>query len=44
VLPNAVAALRDLGWIPAPYCRNDEIADAVVELVERAIALRLRPR
>ena len=45
ILPNTIADLRRLGWLDDTSHFNDTgIADAVVELVERAIALRLRPR
>jgi len=43
VLPNVVDELRRLGWARNGGLLNDAIGDAVVELVERAIALGLRP-
>lgn len=44
ILPNAVDDLRRLGWLNGADHRVDAaVLDAVTELVERAIALRLRP-
>ena len=43
VLPNVAGDLRLLGWTTNRGFLNDAVADAVVELVERAIALGLRP-
>jgi hypothetical protein len=43
VLPNVVDELRRLGWVTNGGLLNDKVCDAVVELVERAIALGLRP-
>jgi hypothetical protein len=44
ILPDAVADLKRLGWLnEACHSSNSAIADAVVELTERALALRLRP-
>ena len=43
VLPNVADDLRLLGWTTNRGFLNDAVADAVVELVERAIALGLRP-
>jgi len=44
ILPNAVDDLCRLGWLDdAGHSSNSAIADAVVELTERALALRLRP-
>jgi hypothetical protein len=44
ILPEAVADLKRLGWLnEACQSSNSAIADAVVELTERALALRLRP-
>ncbi len=40
VLPNVADDLRRLGWTTNMGFLNDAVADAVVELVERAIALR----
>jgi hypothetical protein len=43
ILPNAVGDLVALGWLPAASRGDPEIiTDAVVELAERALALRLR--
>jgi len=43
ILPNAVDDLRCLGWLDGADQRNNSaVADAVVGLVERALALRLR--
>ncbi len=39
VLPNVADDLRRLGWTTNRGFLNDAVADAVVELVERAIAL-----
>ncbi len=39
VLPNVAGDLRLLGWTTNRGFLNDAVADAVVELVERAIAL-----
>ncbi len=39
VLPNVADDLRLLGWTTNRGFLNDAVADAVVELVERAIAL-----
>jgi hypothetical protein len=45
ILPNAVADLARLGWLDAAgRGHNGAVADAVVELTERAIVLGLRPR
>jgi hypothetical protein len=45
ILPNAIADLARLGWLDAASRgHNGAVADAVVELVERAIELGLRPR
>jgi hypothetical protein len=44
ILPDAVVDLKRLGWLnDACHSSNSAIADAVVELTERALALRLRP-
>jgi hypothetical protein len=44
ILPNAVVDLRRLGWLDdANQCNGSTIANVVVGLVERALALRLRP-
>lgn len=44
ILPSALADLRRLGWIDgAGDLNGSAVADAVVELTERALALRLRP-
>jgi len=44
ILPDAVVDLKRLGWLnDACHSSNSAIADAVVELAERALALRLRP-
>ena len=44
ILQNAVDDLRRLGWLDGADHRVDAaVLDAVAELVERAIALRLRP-
>ena len=44
ILPDAVVDLKRLGWLnEACHSSNSAIADAVVELTERALALRLRP-
>jgi hypothetical protein len=44
VLPNAIDDLRRLGWLSAAdRAIESAVADAVVELTERALALRLRP-
>lgn len=44
ILPNAVDDLCRLGWLDGADHRVDAaVLDAVAELVERAIALRLRP-
>jgi hypothetical protein len=44
ILSNAVDDLRRLGWLDDAAHRSDAgVADAVVGLVERAIALKLRP-
>ena len=43
ILPDAVADLKRLGWLDDAGHSNSAIADAVVELTERALALRLRP-
>ena len=44
VLPNVADDLRRLGWTANRDFLNDAVADAVVELVERAIALGYRRR
>jgi hypothetical protein len=44
ILPDALADLRSLGWFGAAgNCNDAAVADAIVGLVERALALRLRP-
>jgi hypothetical protein len=44
ILQNAVDDLRRLGWLDGADHRVEAaVLDAVAELVERAIALRLRP-
>ena len=44
ILPSAVDDLCRLGWLDGANHRIDaSVLDAVAELVERAIALRLRP-
>jgi len=44
ILPNAVDDLCRLGWLDgADHSSDSAIADAVVELTERALALRLQP-
>ena len=42
-LPNVVDDLRLLGWTTNRGFLDDAVADAVVELVARAVALGLRP-
>ncbi len=44
VLPNVADDLRLLGWTTNRDFLNDAVADAVVQLVERAIALGYRRR
>jgi hypothetical protein len=44
VLPNAIEDLCQLGWLDGTTRSGNAVADAVVELAERALALRLRPR
>ncbi len=43
VLQGAIADLDSLGWLRGAARRHDAVADAVVELVDRAIRLGLRP-
>ena len=43
VRPNAIEDLRKLGWLDGTGCSGNAVADAVVELAERAILLGLRP-
>ena len=44
ILANAVADLIDLGWLDdAGHHIDAAVGDAVVGLVERALALRLKP-
>jgi len=44
VLPNAIDDLRHLGWLStSDRATESAVADAVVELAERAILLGLRP-
>jgi len=43
VLQGAIADLDSLGWLRGAARWNGAVADAVVELVERAIRLGLRP-
>jgi hypothetical protein len=43
VLPNVVDELRRLGWTTNGGLLDDAVGDAIVELVERAIAMGLRP-
>jgi hypothetical protein len=42
VLPEGVADLRGTGWLTGD-ADNDAVADAVLGLVQRALATRLRP-
>jgi hypothetical protein len=45
MLLDALADLRRLGWLDAAgHCNASAVADAVVGLVGRALALGLRPR
>jgi hypothetical protein len=45
ILPSAINDLRGLGWLDAAGRGHvGAVADAVAELVERAIELGLRPR
>jgi hypothetical protein len=42
--PNITADLADLGWLPAPNrVDKDALARALIELLERAIEVRLTP-
>jgi hypothetical protein len=42
--PNITADLADLGWLPEPdRVDKDALAGALIELIERAIAMRVRP-
>jgi hypothetical protein len=42
IFPNAIADLRRLGWLDdAAHCDGSALADAVVGLVERPVALGL---
>jgi hypothetical protein len=43
ILPDVIEDLRQLGWVVGAWRLDDAVADAVVELIERAIALGLRP-
>jgi hypothetical protein len=43
ILPDVIEDLDRLGWLVSARRLDDAVADAVVELVERAIALGLRP-
>jgi hypothetical protein len=43
VLPDVIEDLGRLGWLGGLRRLDDAVADAVVELVERGIALGLRP-
>lgn len=43
VLPDVIKDLGRLGWLGGSQRLDDAVADAIVELVERAIALGLRP-
>jgi hypothetical protein len=43
ILPDVIEDLSQLGWVVGAWRLDDAVADAVVELVERAIALGLRP-
>jgi hypothetical protein len=40
--PNMTADLADLGWLPAPdHVDKDALAPALIELIERAIEVRV---
>lgn len=43
ILPNAVADLHRLGWLIVRRRLDDAVVAAIAELVERGIALGLRP-
>jgi hypothetical protein len=43
ILPNAVADLHRLGWLVGGRRLDDAVVAAIAELVERGIALGLRP-
>jgi hypothetical protein len=43
VLPNVIEDLGRLGWLVGARRLDDAVAGAIAELVERAIALGLRP-
>jgi hypothetical protein len=43
ILPSVIEDLSQLGWVVGARRLDDAVADAVVELIERAIALGLRP-
>jgi hypothetical protein len=44
IVPNAVADLHRLGWLIGRRRLDDAVVAAIGELVERGIALGLRPR
>jgi hypothetical protein len=42
--PSVIAALITLGWLPGPdHDDKDALAQALIELIERAIELRVTP-
>jgi hypothetical protein len=43
ILPNAISDLSRLGWLLGARRFDDGVAAAVAEMVERGIALGLRP-
>ena len=41
--PSATADLVDLGWLRAPDCDKEALSHALIDLIERAIEVRVPP-
>ena len=41
--PKVTADLVELGWLPAPDCDKDALSHALIDLIERALEVRVGP-
>ena len=41
--PKVTADLVDLGWLPAPDCDKGALTHALIDLIERALEVRVGP-
>ena len=41
--PKVTADLVDLGWLPAPDCDKEALTHALIDLIERALEVRVGP-